>query len=101
MTMPELPRGYLMAVRFARGVHTERPSLALTLRPSPKSTAGEREALFEGVSDLHLSDLNTLAYCVLVARDVRGWQHEGVNYAVTDSEEEVVAFKCLGWTVSP
>jgi hypothetical protein len=97
---PELPRGYLVETRFRRNVHPDRPTLSLTLRPSPESPDGECEVLFEGVSDLHLLDLNTMAYCVLIARDVRDWQHEDVNYAVADSEGEVITFKCLSWAVS-
>jgi hypothetical protein len=50
------------------------PKLALTLRPSPELAGGERRAMFNGVSDLRLIELNTLVDCCLLSQ----WQHEGV-----------------------
>jgi hypothetical protein len=97
MDETRVPRGYIVDVRFDRTSYPEAPSLALTLRPSPELAGGERRAMFNGVSDLRLIELNTLVDCCLLIEDVSQWQHEGVKYFVHDSEDEVISFKCLQW----
>ena len=97
MKETQVLRGHIVDVCFDRTSFPEAPSLALTLRPSPKFAGGERRAIFKGVSDLHIIDLNSPVDCILLVDDVSHWQHERVSYFVHDSEDEVISFKCLQW----
>lgn len=60
-----------------------------------------QRVVFEGVTDLVLRELNAALLCVLIADDLHDWQREGANYAVRDAEDEVVSFKCIGWSAPP
>jgi len=99
METPHLPRGYIAEFKYIHRQYPDRPTLSLTMRSSKQATSGGVEVVFDGVSDLTVIDLNFLSSgeCVLKARDVRDWQHEGVNYAVADFGEELFTFKCVSW----
>jgi hypothetical protein len=102
MDMPELPRGYIVEFRYAQRPYPDRPTLSLTILRSRAATDGGCEVIFEGVSNLKVLDLNDLSSgeSVLQAQDVRHWQHDGVRYAVSDIEDELLTFSCMSWTCS-
>ena len=100
MNETQVLRGYLVDVHFVRTSFPEAPSLALTLRPSPELAGSERSAIFNGISDLRLIDLNALVDCILLVEDVSHWQHDKIRYFVHDSEDEVISFKCLQWDLA-
>jgi hypothetical protein len=102
MDMPELPRGYVVEFRYRQRPYPDRPTLSLTILPSREATDEGSVVIFEGVSDLKVIGLDHLSSSksILVAQDVRHWQHEGVRYAVSDLEGELLTFKCLSWSCS-
>lgn len=102
MDMPELPRGYIVEFRYGQRPYPYRPTLSLTIVRSRAANSGGYEVTFEGVSNLKIFDLNHLSSgeSVLEAQDVRHWQHDGVRYAVSDTEDELLTFNCMSWSCS-
>jgi len=99
MEMPDLPRGHIVEFRYRHRPYPDRPTLSLTMLSSREGTADESVVVFDGVSDLKVTNLNHLSSgeSILQARDVRNWQHDGVRYVISDTEDELLTFKCLSW----
>ena len=72
--------------------------LELCVQSQPVGGAGEIRLRFEGVRDLEIGNLNGLKFCHLGIEDIRERQLEGLRYAVSDAEGDLISFKCDSWT---
>ena len=92
-------RGYIVALCLDR-LAASGPVLTLTFSSSLELAGGEYRVRFEQVSDLRVLELNAFHFSIVIAEDVGHWQNECVKYFVSDSENEVISFKCQRWSAS-
>ncbi len=55
--------------------------------------------LFEGVQDIHLSDLNNCLAVAIKIEDISSYQLEGVHFKVDEVGEELFSFYCKNITI--
>ena len=56
--------------------------------------------LFEGIQDIHLSDLNNCFAVAIKIEDVSSYQLEGVHFKVDEVGEELFSFYCKNITIA-
>lgn len=96
-----LPKGYVVEVRVYRAPAPPHDlGVDVTLSPTWPSLDQTVTIRFEVVTDLRLPDLNSTAYLILVATDIRSWQRERCAFEIRDVEDEF-SLKCLNFHTPP
>jgi hypothetical protein len=86
-----------VGLKATKAANDHAVSLELMVQPSTGSSEPIARLEFDGVTDLMVGDLNTLALCHLGVEDISDRQLEGVRYLVWDAEREIISFGCAQW----